>query len=76
MAKAYLQLNTEIGKEKEVKEQLLKIKGVKSADLVTGINDIIVILEGRDYEEILNTVLTKVRSIKGLSKTTTNLVAE
>jgi len=41
MAKAYLKIDIETGKEKEVRDALRKTGGVKSADFVTGKNDLL-----------------------------------
>lgn len=76
MAKAYLKISTEPGKEKSVKSALLGIGGVKSADLTTGEQDIICLIEADSYEKLLNLVVGNLRPIAGISKTITNLVLE
>ncbi len=76
MAKAYLKINTSAGKEESVRDDLLKLEGVTSADLTAGEQDIISLLEGASYEEILKLIVGKVRKIDGIERTVTNLVLE
>ena len=74
MAKAYLKINVQPGKEKIVRSALAEIKGVKEAYLTTGNQDIIALIEGEDFESLLKLVLTKLRVIEGIIKTDTNLI--
>jgi DNA-binding Lrp family transcriptional regulator len=76
MAKAYLKIDLEAGKEKEVRDALRKIGGVKSAEFVTGSNDIVALVEGSNYEEILKKHLSEIRNVKGITKTVTDFVFE
>ena len=76
MAKAYLKIDIDAGKEKEVRDALRKISGVKSADFVTGTHDILALVEGTSYEEILTKILGEIRKVKGISKTITDFVFE
>ncbi len=76
MAKAYLKITVETGKENDVKAALKKISGVKSADFVTGSQDILASVEGKEYEEIVNKILADVRKVKGIRKTETDFVFE
>ena len=47
MARVYLKIQTTLGKERSVRDQLRKIRGVVMADLVTGEDDLIAVVEGR-----------------------------
>lgn len=76
MANAYLKIDIEIGKEKEVKTALKKINGVKSADFVTGTQDLVALVEGKNYEEIVTKTLGEIRKVKGIKKTVTDFVFE
>lgn len=76
MANAYLKIDIETGKEKEVKTALKKIKGVTSADFVTGAHDLVALVEGKTYEEIATKTLNEVRKVKGIKKTITDFVFE
>ncbi|MCK9632781.1 MAG: Lrp/AsnC ligand binding domain-containing protein [Methanoregula sp.] len=76
MANAYLKIDIDTGKEKEVKAALKKITGVKSADFVTGSQDLVALVEGKNYEEIVTKTLGEIRKVKGIKKTVTDFVFE
>jgi len=70
MVKAYILIETEVGKMGEVIESISRIEGVKSADLVTGLYDVIATVEVPDLNSI-GSVVKQVHSTPGISKTTT-----
>lgn len=76
MARAYLKIGVEPGKEKAIKEALMKIEGVKAADLTSGEQDIISVIEAGSFEELLNLVVSKIRPLSGITSTITNMVLE
>lgn len=76
MAKAYLKVDVFPGKEREVKGAVLGIEGVRSAELTTGEQDLIVLVEGPSYEGILELIVNKIRRIDGIRRTVTNLIME
>ena len=76
MAKAYLRIIVEAGKERQVRDALRNIRGVKSADLTTGEQDVIVLLEAQSVEELLKAVVDNVRKTPGVRETVTNLIME
>jgi len=59
-----------------IMEELSKVENVKSADVVTGIYDIIVFLEGEDQNEIGKVVIRDIHSIRGVKKATTCMVVK
>ncbi len=76
VGKIYLFIDTEIGKERFVRNSLRSIENVVSADIITGKHDIIAVIEGKSVEYIFAEVLNKVRSIDGIVRSETNLVVE
>ncbi len=72
-AKAFVLIETEVGKVKEVSTALLPIEGVTSVDTVTGPYDIITILEKETLNEIGDLVTGKIHPIPGISRTVTCL---
>ena len=76
MASAYLKIWVGVGKEINVRDTLRTIEGVKRADLTTGEQDIIALMEASDYQALLDLILGTVRSIEGVDRTVTNLVLE
>ncbi|MCC6002935.1 MAG: Lrp/AsnC ligand binding domain-containing protein [Thermofilum sp.] len=75
-AVAYILINCDIGKEKEVLEELKKITGVNEAHLLYGVYDIIVKVAGKNNMEIREMILTRIRKIPGVKRTLTMPVVE
>jgi DNA-binding Lrp family transcriptional regulator len=73
IAKAFVLIETAVGKNKEVASALKKLKGVKSVDTVTGPYDIIAIIEGESLNDIGDLVTGKIHPIIGISRTVTCL---
>ena len=69
--KAFILIETEVSKTKGVVTTLGKVKGVKSADAVTGPYDIIATVEAEDLDSIGNLVTGKIHPIPGVSRTIT-----
>jgi DNA-binding Lrp family transcriptional regulator len=76
MAKAYLKLKVEMGKERSVRDGLLRFDEVKEANLTTGEQDVLATVEADSYEDILQVVIDRLRTLKGIVSTETNLVLE
>jgi len=72
-AKAFVLIETTVGKNKEVVTALGKLKGVVSVDIVTGPYDVIAILEGESLNDIGDLVTGKIHPIPGISRTVTCL---
>ncbi len=73
VAKAFVLIETAVGRAKEVAAALEKLEGVKSVDAVTGPYDIIVIAEGETLNDIGDLVTGKIHPINGISRTVTCL---
>lgn len=76
MARAYLKIGLEPDKEKIINEALMRTEGVKAADLTSGEQDIISVVEAGSFEELLKVVASKIRPLSGVTSTVTNLVLE
>ncbi|MCZ7385601.1 MAG: Lrp/AsnC ligand binding domain-containing protein [Candidatus Methanoperedens sp.] len=65
MVSAYVLTETVPGKNvKNVRGDILKIKGVKSADYVTGPYDVVVRIEAKNMADITEIVAVKIQSVK------------
>lgn len=73
MAKAFILIETIVGRTKEVVAGLNKLEGVKSVDTVTGPYDVIAIIEAETLNEIGDIVTQKIHPIAGISRTVTCL---
>lgn len=67
---AYILLVTEVGKEHEVIQELLKIKGVVEARTVYGEFDVVCQIE-LDSLKSLDAAVTKARKVQGIIRTVT-----
>ena len=73
-SKAFVLIETTVGKTKEVVTSLRKLEGVKSVDPVTGPYDVIVSIEGESLTDIGDLVTVKVHRVPGISRTVTCLI--
>ncbi len=71
--KAFVLIETLVGRTKEILDMLKQVKGVKSVDMVTGGYDIIVVIEAKSLGDIGDIVTSKIHPIAGISKTVTCL---
>lgn len=71
--KAYVLIETAVGKTREVVAHLKQLPGVRSADVVTGPYDIIAIVEGTDLGSIGDMVTGQVHVINGITRSVTCL---
>ena len=75
-AKAFVLIETAVGRTKEVVTTLTQLKGVKSVDTVTGPYDIIAIIEAENLNDIGESVTEKIHPIAGISRTVTCLAIQ
>jgi len=72
-AKSFVLIETAVGKNKEVVAALSQLEGVKSVDVVTGPYDVIVVVEGKNLNDIGAIVTGKIHPIAGITRTVTCL---
>ena len=72
-AKAYVLIETQVGKTKQVVEAIGRLQGVVSVDSVTGPYDAIAIVQGETLNDIGELIVSKVHPIAGISRTVTCL---
>jgi DNA-binding Lrp family transcriptional regulator len=68
---AYILIQTEVGKAAQVAKEVAKIKGVKSAEDVTGPYDVIVRAEARTVDDLGKLVVAKIQGVEGITRTLT-----
>ncbi|MDD5613704.1 MAG: Lrp/AsnC ligand binding domain-containing protein [Candidatus Omnitrophica bacterium] len=76
MARAYLKINVEPGEEREVVKKITAMENVLEANLTSGEQDIIALIQASNYEELMRFVVTKLRAVEGISRTITNLILD
>jgi DNA-binding Lrp family transcriptional regulator len=72
-AKAFVLIETAVGKTRDVASVVSQLKGVKSVDPVTGPYDIIAVIEGESLTDIGELVTSKIHPVAGISRTVTCL---
>ena len=68
---AYILVQTDVGVIGDVAGEIASIKGVVSADAVTGPYDVITRAEATSLDELGRMVITKIQSVAGVSRTLT-----
>jgi DNA-binding Lrp family transcriptional regulator len=71
MVNAYILIQTEVGKAAQVAKEVAAIKGVQSAEDVTGPYDVIVRAEARNVDELGKLVVAKIQAVEGITRTLT-----
>ena len=69
--KAFLLIQTEVGKADKVIATLKEIAGVRTADRVTGPYDVICVVEGERLDEVGSVVTGKIQRVPGISRIVT-----
>ena len=69
--KAYVLLNTELGKEPEVAEAIKGAKEIKSVHSLYGIYDIIVEVEADTMDRVKEVVFNRIRRLENVKSTIT-----
>jgi len=72
-AKAFVLIETVVGRTKDVTSALKQLEEVKSVDLVTGPYDVIAVIEQESLADIGDLVTSRIHPIPGISRTVTCL---
>jgi DNA-binding Lrp family transcriptional regulator len=70
-ARAYILIETQVGKSRDVDNALRALPGVPSADIITGAYDIIALVEALDMVAMATVVTSQIQVIPGVSRTIT-----
>ncbi|MHA1115035.1 MAG: Lrp/AsnC ligand binding domain-containing protein [Candidatus Heimdallarchaeum aukensis] len=76
MATAFILINSEIGEENNVMEQLLELPNVKEAHVVYGVYDLIAKIEAEDTESLKKIVTENLRALDNVRSTMTMICVE
>ena len=72
-AKAFVLIETAVGKTNDVASALRDLPGVQTVDAVTGPYDVIAVVEGADLSAVGELVTKKVHTVGGVIRTVTCL---
>ncbi len=67
--KAYVLIEAQVGKTKDVVEAIRKLQGVVSVDAVTGPYDAIAIIQAETHNDIGELIVAKVHPLASISRT-------
>ena len=73
--RAFILIETQVGRSRQVAEELRSLKGVISADVVTGSFDIIALIQAADMTTMADLVTGGVQGIRGVLRTITCVAA-
>jgi DNA-binding Lrp family transcriptional regulator len=76
MPKAFILLNTEIGSEEKVLQELQKIQGVDEVYLVYGVYDLVAKISSESHDILKNAIMTKIRQLESVRSTLTMIAME
>ncbi|GAA4136960.1 MULTISPECIES: Lrp/AsnC family transcriptional regulator [Actinomadura] len=71
MVRAYILIQTEVGKAAEVARQIADIPGVVQAEDVTGPYDVIVRAESGNVDDLGKLVVAQIQAVEGITRTLT-----
>jgi len=74
-ARAFVLIEVEVGRANQVAEALRSIEGVRYADVITGIHDLIICIEADAMSEVAELVTGQVQEIRGVLRTITCVAA-
>jgi DNA-binding Lrp family transcriptional regulator len=71
MVQAYILIQTEVGRARDVAAAISDISGVVRVDAVTGPYDVIVLTEAHTVDELGKMIVSSVQAIPGITRTLT-----
>jgi DNA-binding Lrp family transcriptional regulator len=75
-SRAYVLIETAVGKTKDVALTLSKVDGIKEVNGVTGPYDVIAVVEGVDLTAVGNLVTNEIHPVPGIERTVTCLAVD
>ena len=73
---AYVLINCDHRKGREVQKKLLKIGGVQDARIVTGPYDLVALVAAANFKVLGEVLISKIQSTQYVTKTLTNIIIE
>jgi DNA-binding Lrp family transcriptional regulator len=71
VVQAYILIQTEVGKARDVAMAIQGLTGVVRVDAVTGPYDVVVLTEARSIDELGKLIVSKVQLVPGITRTVT-----
>ena len=74
-SRAFILIETQVGRVHAVRDSLRSMEGIKSADAVTGNFDVIALVEASDMAAMAELVTGKIQGVRGVLRTITCVAA-
>jgi DNA-binding Lrp family transcriptional regulator len=71
VVQAYILIQTEVGKAREVADAITGVAGVVRVDAVTGPYDVVVLAESATVDELGRMIVSRVQMVPGITRTLT-----
>lgn len=71
MVQAYILIQTEVGRARDVAAEISDIPGVARVDAVTGPYDVIVLAEAGNVDDLGKMIVSRVQLVSGITRTLT-----
>lgn len=71
MVQAYILIQTEVGKARDVAMAIVDVPGVVRVDAVTGPYDVVVLTEATSVDDLGKMIVSKVQLVPGITRTLT-----
>ncbi len=73
--RAFILIETQVGRARQVALDLRALEGVKDADVITGSFDVIALVEAGDMATMADLVTSRIQGIRGVLRTITCVAA-
>ena len=74
-SRAFILIETQVSRSQEVAVALRRLEGVKTVDVITGIYDVIALIDAADMSAVADLVTGRVQSVRGVMRTITCVTA-
>jgi DNA-binding Lrp family transcriptional regulator len=71
VVQAYILVQTEVGRARDVATAIAEVAGVVRVDAVTGPYDVVVLTESENVDELGRMIVSKVQLVPGITRTLT-----
>lgn len=75
VTRAFILIETQVGRTRQVVEALRPLAGVRSADMITGTFDVIALVETADMSALAELITGRVQGVPGVLRTVTCVAA-
>ncbi len=76
MVQAYILINCNSGMAGKAAKKMSKLAGVRQVHVVTGLHDIVALVESRDLTSLASSIVGKIQKVEGVGKTVTMICVQ